>query len=735
MTTFKRQKGYRPNIFITLSCQNISTVNTSVSMTVTDNQSGLVEQSTETVHNLYAVFQTQLKFPFNFSHPQTLRFKILHNSQEFGQVESLLSDVLLSENSTKLLSINGVSLTVRAEEEQGYCHVAEVHLKGSLEKRHIFLKPHVKLRISSSKVSGEIYYESEVQKGTSVQWAGFHLLPLQLSDSSNFDQKLRFDVIECRSKDELVGSAHLSARDVVETMLYPITIETLKGRPSGTITPCGGSIKKNPSFLDFLCGGYRMELSVAIDFTSSNGDSNAHNSLHGLSSDYEKAMRSVAKVISSYGSESFSVYGFGASIPPQYEISHCFNTSLGGSAKVSGIEDAVKTYRECLSKVRLSGPTNFAQIIHHARAHQEPNSYQILLILTDGVVTDVDATLNEINQCRSCPISIVIVGIGKDDSMHQIDQILTPKNKERDIITFVPFEKINESLDKVPYQMLSYADLVNLKPNQPSSRSSVPNNSNHNSVKSIYNLQESTNEHDQPTDREGQEEEDDDIRYMASVKLQICDYEPAAPIIQLSPKASQFASIVDEVLKRNASPTSNQSSPAVTDGDIRTSPVNIGPTPKELPNVNNYEPSPPVTQQTQAPPEYNPRSSINQSLNSTMTQPPSHQYSTPPPQYNSPPQQYNSPPPQFNQQNTFNPYIPNNQPPYMQNYAPNPYANNQLPNYTQQPPYYASPPPQPYGTQPMNYPPPQQMNYPSYQPPPNGYMQPSYPSYPNYPPQ
>ena len=71
------------------------------------------------------------------------------------------------------------------------------------------------------------------------------------------------------------------------------------------------------SFLKLLKEGLNLDLSIAIDFTGSNGDPIYENSLHyisnGFINNYEKAMRESIKIISMYNKgNKYNVYGFGA---------------------------------------------------------------------------------------------------------------------------------------------------------------------------------------------------------------------------------------------------------------------------------------------------------------------------------------------------------------------------------------------------------------------------------------
>lgn len=73
--------------------------------------------------------------------------------------------------------------------------------------------------------------------------------------------------------------------------------------------------------------------------------------------------------------------------------------------------------------------------------------YFILLILTDGVITDMADTREAIVQASHLPMSVIIVGIGNADfsDMQMLDGndgiLRSPKGEPvlRDIVQFVPF--------------------------------------------------------------------------------------------------------------------------------------------------------------------------------------------------------------------------------------------------------------------------------------------------------
>uniref|UniRef100_A0A669PA38 Copine-3 n=1 Tax=Phasianus colchicus TaxID=9054 RepID=A0A669PA38_PHACC len=232
----------------------------------------------------------------------------------------------------------------------------------------------------------------------------------------------------------------------------------------------------------FDCSG----ITVGIDFTGSNGDPRSPDSLHYLSPDgvneYLTAIWSVGMVIQDYDTDKmFPVFGFGAQIPPSYQVSHEFPINFNPSNPFcNGIQGIVDAYRACLPQVRLYGPTNFSPIINHvarfaaaATQQQTASQYFILLIITDGVITDLDQTRTAIVNASKLPMSIIIVGVGGADfdAMEFLDGdngVLRSSSGEpavRDIVQFVPFRKFQNSpkealaqcvLAEVPQQVVNY---------------------------------------------------------------------------------------------------------------------------------------------------------------------------------------------------------------------------------------------------------------------------------------
>ena len=103
-----------------------------------------------------------------------------------------------------------------------------------------------------------------------------------------------------------------------------------------------------------------------------------------------------------------------------------FNPANPFVSRVGGI---VSAYASAIGQVQLYGPTNFSPVIRETAAmarssvDQSRNDYFVLLIITDGVITDMEQTKKAIVQNSNLPFSIIIVGVGGADfdSMEELD--------------------------------------------------------------------------------------------------------------------------------------------------------------------------------------------------------------------------------------------------------------------------------------------------------------------------
>ncbi len=114
----------------------------------------------------------------------------------------------------------------------------------------------------------------------------------------------------------------------------------------------------------------------------------------------------------------------------------------------------------------------------------------MLLIITDGIITDMEATKHAIVNASDLPMSIIIVGVGNEDfeAMEELDsddkklRAGNGKVASRDIVQFVELRKFvtagntwskemlaKEVLAEIPGQVVGWAKSRNLMPKSPTS--------------------------------------------------------------------------------------------------------------------------------------------------------------------------------------------------------------------------------------------------------------------------
>jgi len=307
------------------------------------------------------------------------------------------------------------------------------------------------------------------------------------------------EVIHLKRKGKDVGTITIIKADVsgVDDVSSRMAATSVSPKPMATpsapvetpFAPAGGA-----NFVDYVSGGCELNVVVAIDFTGSNGDPRKPGTLHYLNpnvdqlrNDYEKAMASIISVMSEYDSDQmYPVLGFGAKYGGV--VRHCFQ--VGSKEEVHGVSGVLEAYRQVFkSGLIMSGPTVFIEAIETAAARalsaQEEaqkkgsQAYTILLIMTDGAVSDVRATAACLDRVSNAPLSVVIVGVGNADfsSMQFLDDAAKPG--KRDIAQFVEFNKhchssvelTSETLHEIPDQLVGYFQSKGIPPLPPLERS------------------------------------------------------------------------------------------------------------------------------------------------------------------------------------------------------------------------------------------------------------------------
>jgi hypothetical protein len=280
-------------------------------------------------------------------------------------------------------------------------------------------------------------------------------------------------------------------------------VELEGGEKKGELKVKFSLLYKRPTFIDYLKGGMDLNTMIGIDYTASNRLAHDPKSLHyldpsGRLNPYQLAMKSILEIVTMYDTDKkIPVYGFGAksNLHPEEETSMCFpvtgeDFNSNASAEVDGSDGVFDAYTESLTqdKFKFAGPTLFVPILRKAieKAQQAketfanggPLEYTVLLMMTDGEITDFSRTKSLLSEAIDVPLSIIIVGVGNEDfsKMDELDGDGAQK-LGRDIVQFVPYNKYADGgfygrlakdvLGEVPGQLLEYTKMHNLLPGEP----------------------------------------------------------------------------------------------------------------------------------------------------------------------------------------------------------------------------------------------------------------------------
>uniref|UniRef100_A0A8C8F4Z3 C2 domain-containing protein n=1 Tax=Oncorhynchus tshawytscha TaxID=74940 RepID=A0A8C8F4Z3_ONCTS len=441
---------------------------------------------TEVIDNtLNPNFVRKFFLDFFFEEKQNLRFDVYNvdsrssNISKFdflGQTFCTLGEIIGSTGGRLENSLSGIpgkklgAIIFTAEELSNCRDIATMQLcANKLDKKDFFGKSDPFLVFYRSNEDGTftICHKTEVVKNTlNPVWQPF-TIPVRALCNGDYDRTVKVDVYDWDrdGSHDFIGEFTTSYRDFSRGQnqfnVYEVShiclfifssIQCIR-----KVTLLSFKVESEYTFVDFI-----------------RGDPSQPTSLHYMNpyqmNAYAMALKAVGDIIQDYDSDKlFPAYGFGAKLPPDGKISHAFPLSGDNeNPNCVGIEGVLEAYFQSLRTVQLYGPTNFSPVINQvARSAQDVtdgSQYFVLLMITDGVISDMLQTKEAVVNAAALPMSIIIIGVGpaEFDAMEELDGdevrvSFSGHFAERDIVQFVPFR---DYMDRSGNQVLSMARLA-----------------------------------------------------------------------------------------------------------------------------------------------------------------------------------------------------------------------------------------------------------------------------------
>ncbi|KAI0229653.1 Copine family protein 2 [Lamellibrachia satsuma] len=158
-------------------------------------------------------------------------------------------------------------------------------------------------------------------------------------------------------------------------------------------------------------------LMFGVDFSASNAyqgertfdGQNLHTIEDERENPYQRVIRIMGQTLEQLDTDSIiPAFGFGdastkaKTVFPFRKEGYC-----------CGYKDVLEAYSQIIPNIVLSGPTNFAPLIHRAvHIVCSTRKFHILVIIVDGQATLEKETCVAIAKASRCPLSIVMVGVG-----------------------------------------------------------------------------------------------------------------------------------------------------------------------------------------------------------------------------------------------------------------------------------------------------------------------------------
>ncbi|KAE9421829.1 hypothetical protein Angca_003085, partial [Angiostrongylus cantonensis] len=413
---------------------------------------------TETVYDQTNItFKYRCPIQYRFDKSDRLKisvFYVKHNTDplihRIGDVFTDLSSIIAKGGEVSLPLSPSAAIDLQIMFPDFYSHYVKLRFSGSClqVRENVPLAAYMAL-VLKTEGRAILLYKSEVVKDKNPRWKEF-AVPLYIIQF--YHQGVL--QIHCYNQiannvDSLIGFCSTSMAQL-ERGIGPLNsymlmnFEGKRIHEKMSISLESLELIHGESFFSAIKDGIHLHLTTAVDLTASNGNPNQPDSLHYIhphtQSPYMNAMAKLTPLFLSYMAHTrVGALGFGARTGPQFELSQCF--ALSGShsdPQVNGLSGLLDAYRHARLTVQPFAPTDFSEVIYHvskfakAESRRHLGLYFVLLILTDGGLTNPRRTVDAIVDCSVHPISIIAVGIGTGRDFANVKALESPVLKHSD---------------------------------------------------------------------------------------------------------------------------------------------------------------------------------------------------------------------------------------------------------------------------------------------------------------
>ena len=194
---------------------------------------------------------------------------------------------------------------------------------------------------------------------------------------------------------------------------------------------------KFPTAVDYLLGGYEISLTLAIDFTVSNGDHTLPSSYHYLSpskeNSYMECIRSAINFTQKFSKNSLDslpviAYGFGAVSEHSRQASHCFALNQKErDPTIHSQHSVLSYYADAVKTMDASGPASLRHVIHKClrdvMAQESYSPYRVCYVLAACAISDLSEVQELLVESAKYPVSFVFVGIGDQKGLGKMEEM------------------------------------------------------------------------------------------------------------------------------------------------------------------------------------------------------------------------------------------------------------------------------------------------------------------------